>query len=175
MALQTFLLQPVKKQMSHRSVPRRAPDPAEFLSGTTPRLSTICSTSSRRASSETGGHESEAKKDGNSSRKDVQPKKAKYDNKKAIASAVEKKVAEKMKEIEQAKKKQDVDEPSIMSLIEKFAIAGKTGRRLLLWLALLRSPSLKLSLQPLLLSRVISRINEAPLKGPGVAGLLSQI
>ena len=59
--LQTFLMQPVKKQMSRPSAPRRAPDPAEFLSGTTLRLGTICSTSSRRASSKTGGQESEAK------------------------------------------------------------------------------------------------------------------
>ena len=47
-----------------------------------------------------GSSAGELGKDGNSSRKDIQPKKAKYDNKKVIASAVGKKVAEKMKEIE---------------------------------------------------------------------------
>jgi len=64
-------------------------------------------------------------KDTNSSRKDT--KKPKYDNKKAIASAVEKKVAEKMKEIEDAKKTKEVEEAFIMSLIQKVAI-GKPGK-----------------------------------------------
>ena len=64
-------------------------------------------------------------KDGNSSRKD--PKKVKFDNTKAIASAVEKKVAEKMKELNEAKTTKEVEEAYIMSLIQKVAI-GKPGK-----------------------------------------------
>ena len=87
------MMRSVKKKMSRRLVPRRAPDPAEFLSGTTPRLSMICcSTSSRKGSSETGGQKSDRQRWELLYCKDVQPKKAK-----AIASAVEKKVVEKMK------------------------------------------------------------------------------
>ena len=67
-------------------------------------------------------------KDESATRKDAPPKSAKkYDTKKAITFSVEKKVAEKMKAMEQDKIKKDVDDAFIMLLIQKVA-TGKAEK-----------------------------------------------
>ena len=71
----------------------------------------------RRNGKSEGGHKN---KKGNDHRK--------FDNTKAIASAVEKKVTERLKAIEQEKSKGAEAEAWIMSIMQKHADAGKTGK-----------------------------------------------
>ena len=66
-------------------------------------------------------------KEGKDKRKDAPSKKGKLDNMKAVASAVEKKVAEKMKAMEQAKTNEGETEACIMSIVQKLS-AGKSGK-----------------------------------------------
>jgi len=67
-----------------------------------------------------------------------------------------------LKEIVQAKKKQDVDEASIMLLIQKFAIAGKTGKAsAIVGSAAVPQPQ-AFTLAPPTLKSIISRIKEGP-------------
>jgi hypothetical protein len=54
-------------------------------------------------------------------------KKGKFDATKAVASAVQKKVAEKMKAVEQEKTNRDEAKACIMTIFQKFA-AGKDGK-----------------------------------------------
>jgi chorismate mutase len=67
-------------------------------------------------------------KGGKGKTKDVSSKKGKFDTTKAIASAVEKKVAEKMKAMEQEKTNGDEAEAYIMSIFKKFSAANKAGQ-----------------------------------------------
>jgi chorismate mutase len=67
-------------------------------------------------------------KGGKGKAKDVSSKKGKFDTTKAIASAVEKKVAEKMKAMEQEKTNGDEAEAYIMSIFKKFSAASKAGQ-----------------------------------------------
>ena len=95
----------------------------------------------------------EGGKDRSATRKDAPPKRAKYDNKKTITAAVEKKVAEMMKAMEQEDKiNKEVGKAYIMLLIQKFAI-GKPGKAFV-GSAVLAAPAPALPTLKSILSRI---------------------